>query len=33
VYIGYLRTKTEAGDEPRLLQTVRGVSYVLRDDP
>ena len=33
VYIGYLRTKTEAGGEPRLLQTVRGVGYVLRDDP
>ncbi|MEX1279336.1 MAG: response regulator transcription factor, partial [Acidimicrobiia bacterium] len=25
VYIGYLRRKTEAGDEPRLIQTVRGV--------
>jgi two-component system response regulator MprA len=32
VYIGYLRTKTEAGGEPRLLQTVRGVGYVLRED-
>jgi len=31
VYIGYLRTKTEAGGEPRLIQTVRGVGYVLRD--
>jgi two-component system response regulator MprA len=30
VYIGYLRRKTEAGDEPRLLHTVRGVGYVLR---
>ena len=30
VYIGYLRRKTEAGGEPRLLQTVRGVGYVLR---
>jgi two-component system, OmpR family, response regulator MprA len=30
VYIGYLRTKTEAGGEPRLLHTVRGVGYVLR---
>jgi two-component system, OmpR family, response regulator MprA len=30
VYIGYLRNKTEAGGEPRLLQTVRGVGYVLR---
>ena len=32
VYIGYLRTKTEADDEPRLIQTVRGVGYVLRDE-
>lgn len=31
VYIGYLRTKTEAGSEPRLIQTVRGVGYVLRE--
>jgi two-component system response regulator MprA len=31
VYIGYLRRKTEAGAEPRLLHTVRGVGYVLRD--
>ena len=31
VYIGYLRRKTEAGDEPRLIQTVRGVGYALRD--
>jgi two-component system, OmpR family, response regulator MprA len=30
VYIGYLRRKTEASDEPRLLHTVRGVGYVLR---
>jgi two-component system response regulator MprA len=30
VYIGYLRRKTEAAGEPRLLQTVRGVGYVLR---
>ena len=30
VYIGYLRRKTEAGGEPRLIQTVRGVGYVLR---
>jgi two-component system response regulator MprA len=30
VYIGYLRTKTEAGGEPRLVHTVRGVGYVLR---
>jgi two-component system response regulator MprA len=32
VYIGYLRRKTEAGDEPRLIQTVRGVGYALRDN-
>jgi two-component system response regulator MprA len=31
VYIGYLRRKTEEGGEPRLLQTVRGVGYVLRE--
>jgi two-component system response regulator MprA len=31
VYMGYLRRKTEAGDEPRLLHTVRGVGYILRD--
>ncbi len=31
VYIGYIRTKTEAGGEPRLIHTVRGVGYVLRD--
>jgi two-component system, OmpR family, response regulator MprA len=30
VYIGYLRRKTEAGDRPRLIQTVRGVGYALR---
>ncbi len=32
VYIGYLRRKTEADGESRLLQTVRGVGYVLRED-
>jgi two-component system, OmpR family, response regulator MprA len=31
VYVGYLRRKTEAGGEPRLLHTVRGVGYVLKD--
>src|ERR1044072_6548940 len=31
VYIGYLRRKTEADGEPRLLHTVRGVGYVLRE--
>ena len=30
VYIGYLRRKTESGGEPRLIHTVRGVGYVLR---
>ena len=32
VYVGYLRRKTEAGGEPRLLHTVRGVGYALRED-
>ena len=32
VYVGYLRRKTEAGGEPRLLHTVRGVGYVLREE-
>jgi two-component system response regulator MprA len=31
VYIGYLRRKTEAGRRPRLIQTVRGVGYALRE--
>jgi two-component system response regulator MprA len=31
VYIGYLRRKTEEGGEPRLLHTVRGIGYVLKD--
>ena len=31
VYVSYLRKKTEAGGEPRLLHTVRGVGYVLRE--
>jgi two-component system, OmpR family, response regulator MprA len=31
VYIGYLRSKMESGDEPRLLHTVRGAGYVLRE--
>jgi two-component system response regulator MprA len=30
VYIGYLRRKTEAGGKPRLIHTVRGVGYALR---
>lgn len=33
VYIGYLRRKTEAAGEPRLLHTVRGVGYVAREAP
>ncbi|MCW2786621.1 MAG: response regulator transcription factor [Marmoricola sp.] len=33
VYVGYLRRKTEAENEPRLLHTVRGVGYVLREEP
>ena len=33
VYIGYLRRKTEADGEPRLIHTVRGVGYVLRRQP
>jgi two-component system response regulator MprA len=32
VYIGYLRRKTEAGGRPRLIHTVRGVGYALRED-
>jgi two-component system response regulator MprA len=31
VYIGYLRRKTEAAGEPRLVHTVRGVGFVLRN--
>ncbi len=31
VYIGYLRRKTEMGGRPRLIQTVRGVGYALRE--
>ena len=31
VYMGYLRRKTEAGGESRLLHTVRGVGYILKD--
>jgi two-component system response regulator MprA len=31
VYIGYLRRKTETGGKPRLIHTVRGVGYALRN--
>ena len=31
VYVGYLRRKLEAGGEPRLLHTLRGVGYALRE--
>ncbi|HXH87523.1 MAG TPA: response regulator transcription factor [Gaiellaceae bacterium] len=31
VYIGYLRRKTEEGGKPRLIHTVRGVGYALRE--
>jgi two-component system response regulator MprA len=31
VYIGYLRRKTEEGGEARLLDTVRGVGYVVKE--
>ena len=31
VYIGYLRKKTEEDGEPRLIHTVRGVGYVMRE--
>jgi two-component system response regulator MprA len=33
VYIGYLRRKTEADGEPRIVHTVRGVGYTARLDP
>ncbi len=32
VYVRYLRAKLEAGGEPRLIHTVRGVGYVLREE-
>jgi len=31
VYVGYLRNKLEDGGEARLIQTVRGAGYVLRE--
>jgi two-component system response regulator MprA len=33
VYVGYLRRKLEEGGEPRVIQTVRGVGYALRESP
>ena len=33
VYLGYLRRKLEAEGEPRLLHTIRGVGFVLREEP
>lgn len=33
VYIGYLRRKTETGGRPRLLHTVRGMGFILRESP
>ncbi len=33
VYVGYLRRKTELDGEPRLIHTIRGVGYVLREQP
>lgn len=32
IYVGYLRKKLEAGGGPRLIQTVRGIGYVLREE-
>jgi two-component system response regulator MprA len=32
VYVGSLRRKTEADGGPRLIHTVRGIGYVLRDE-
>jgi Response regulators consisting of a CheY-like receiver domain and a winged-helix DNA-binding domain len=31
VYVGYLRRKTEGDDDARLIHTVRGTGYVLRE--
>jgi two-component system response regulator MprA len=31
VYVGYLRRKLETNGEPRVIQTVRGVGYVMKE--
>ncbi|TME66724.1 MAG: DNA-binding response regulator, partial [Chloroflexi bacterium] len=31
VYVGYLRRKLETAGEPRVIQTVRGVGYVMKE--
>lgn len=31
VYVGYVRRKTEAGGEPRLIHTARGIGFILRE--
>lgn len=33
MFVHYLRRKTEAGGEPRLIQTARGIGFVLREEP
>ena len=33
VYVRYLREKLEAGGEPRLIHTIRGAGYVMREEP
>ena len=33
VYVGYLRRKLESSGEARLIHTVRGVGYVLKEQP
>jgi two-component system, OmpR family, response regulator MprA len=33
VHLSYLRAKLEEGGAPRLIQTVRGIGYVLREEP
>ena len=33
VFVGYLRRKLEAGGRPRIIHTVRGIGFVLREEP